>query len=61
MTSQQFIEEMWAAARAGEVWVFVFSMVTLLCMVIWYDIKKENGERNDRNPRQDRNGVFKDT
>lgn len=47
MTSQQFIEEMWAAARAGEVWVFVFSMVTLLCMVIWYDVRKEKGKRRN--------------
>lgn len=25
----------------GDVWVFVISMVALLCMVIWYDVRKE--------------------
>lgn len=25
----------------GDVWTFLFSMVALLCMVIWYDIRKE--------------------
>ena len=41
MVSKDAVEQMWEAARAGEVWFFVFCMITLLCMVIWYDIKKE--------------------
>lgn len=39
--NKEIFESMLAAARAGDVWIFFLSMVALLCMVVWYDVKKE--------------------
>ena len=41
MSSKEMIEAILAAGRAGDVWVFLLSMVTLLCMVVWYDVRKD--------------------
>ena len=41
MTTKEALEALWAASRAGDVWIFLLCMATLLCMVVWYDIKKE--------------------
>ena len=41
MNTKETIEAILAAGRAGDVWIFLISMVTLLCMVIWYDVKKD--------------------
>jgi len=37
----EIFESMLAAARAGDVWMFLLFMLALLCMVVWYDIRKE--------------------
>lgn len=45
MKTKELIETIWAAERMASVWFFFLCMITLLCMVVWHDYRKESKGR----------------